>query len=521
MAVAAFAVGLAVSVKADDWHQWRGPERNGIAAESAALVDEFPEGGPKEVWRSEEIRGYEQGGYGSVVVAAGKAYVYSNWKYDVSIPTRTLSANGLERLGGVADMPSDLSAKVEEARLSEELGGLEGRELRNWVGEWVRANVPEELRRFQGACQNRLLAGDKALPLEVLRKLDTIKDREFPDGAALDRWFNDNAIEEAWRPEVLRVIPTTEKQACDRVYCLNATPGETVWLFDRPGRVYGHSCSSTPCVVDGRCYVEGSDGRVYCLDAESGTPIWEQRSRANRATTQASSFVVIDGVAVLLAGPLTGCDVETGEILWTQRRVSGDYASAAYWHTGGKTFLMCNGTKETFCFDPRTGDILWSVPGGGPSTPAIVGDRMAVYSNNARPGLVAYRLSADGPEELWRFAIKDRGTSPAIHDGYVYAIGGRGEAYVRCVNLESGEVAWEQKLGTTEFSSPVVTDGKLLIVVGQSLAMMEASPEEYRLLGMKKLGIVPCTSAALVDGMVYLRLNSSHGCVACYDLKAQ
>jgi len=412
VAMVAFAAGFALSVQADDWYQWRGPDRNGVSAESVPLIDSFPQGGPKELWRSEEIRGYEQGGYGSVVVAGGKVYVYSNWKYDVRIPTRTLSAGGLERLGWVAGMPGDLRAKVEEARLSAERGNLQGRPLRNWVSEWVRRNVPEELRRFRGACQSRLLAGAKALPLGVLQRLDTIKDREFPDGAALDQWFSNNGIEEASRAEVLRVIPTTEKRAYDRVYCLDAATGSTVWLFETAGRVYGHSCSSTPCVVDGRCYVEGSDGRVYCLDAQRGTLIWEQQSQANRGNTQASSFVVLEGVAVLQAGPLTGFDAETGEILWTQRRVSGEYASAAYLHTGGKTFLVCNGTKEAFCFDPRTGDILWSVPGGGPSTPAIVGDYMAIYSTNIQPGLVAYKLSAEGPKELWTLPIKDRGASP-------------------------------------------------------------------------------------------------------------
>jgi outer membrane protein assembly factor BamB len=45
------SVGFAASVaQAADWPQFLGPNRNGISAETA-LIDKFPEGGPKQLWR--------------------------------------------------------------------------------------------------------------------------------------------------------------------------------------------------------------------------------------------------------------------------------------------------------------------------------------------------------------------------------------------------------------------------------------------------------------------------------------
>jgi outer membrane protein assembly factor BamB len=51
-----------------DWPQWRGVNRDGLSAETG-LLDEWPEGGPKQIWRIEVGEGYS-----GVVVADGKLY---------------------------------------------------------------------------------------------------------------------------------------------------------------------------------------------------------------------------------------------------------------------------------------------------------------------------------------------------------------------------------------------------------------------------------------------------------------
>src|SRR2546427_12793865 len=38
---------------ADEWSQFLGPSRNGIATAETGLLDSWPGGGPKEVWRAE------------------------------------------------------------------------------------------------------------------------------------------------------------------------------------------------------------------------------------------------------------------------------------------------------------------------------------------------------------------------------------------------------------------------------------------------------------------------------------
>ena len=500
-----------------DWNQWLGPGRNGIATGSPALIDVIPDTGLKEIWRSDEIAGGGKGGYGSVVVADGRVYVYSNSKEEKPSKTRKLTAGGLTGLGWSTDLPSDLREKTEAARTSEDRAKVEQEDLHPWILDWIDRNVPDEHWDLRGVCYRRLLPGAKAMPLSVLTKLEAIKSREFESEEAMRHWLTENGVQQKWHKGILRGLAKGERRAYDRVFCIDAATGETIWKTDLPGRYHTFSCSSTPCIADGRCYLMGSDGSAYCFAADTGSKIWQAQTAANTNETMASSFVVHDGVAIVLAGVLTGLNAGSGEVLWTQPEVKGGFTSPAYWRTGGKTYMTCVGRRATFCFDPKTGKILWSVPVAGWTTPAIADDYMVVLTNKKRTGLCAYKLSAEKAEKAWTIALNDRGASPVIHDGHVYVIAGGGRARAACIELESGDITWKEKVPRTELSSPILADGKLLCVVGRAyLYMIKATPDDFTSLGRAKLPVVSCTTPAFADGKVFMRLRDA---VACYDLR--
>jgi len=145
-----------------------------------------------------------------------------------------------------------------------------------------------------------------------------------------------------------------------------------------------------------------------------------------------------------------------------------------------------------------------------------VDNHMAILTGNKKIGLVAYTLTPTGAAKAWSVPMVDRGASPVIHNGAVYAFAGRGKAEAVCIDLATGRVAWKQKLANTELSSPIVADGKIISVVGSSLYMWAADSARYRVLGQAALGVETCTSPALVDGRLYLRLRNQ---VAAYDLR--
>src|SRR5262249_9084280 len=149
------------------------------------------------------------------------------------------------------------------------------------------------------------------------------------------------------------------------------------------------------------------------------------------------------------ADVLTGLDVRTGAVVWTQEQIAGHQSSPTRWSTMGHDYVICNGARETHGVDPGTGKILWSIPGGGKSTPVVVqeygGAFLVNLSDGRKNGLSAYRLTPQGPRKLWTVPVSARGSSPVGFDGHVYVVAGGGNGHgarLLCVHLDTGKVAW-------------------------------------------------------------------------------
>jgi len=91
-----FAVVLATSLaSAADWPQWMGPQRDDVWNETG-IIDEFPAGGPKVLWRKPV-----HGGFAGPAVAGGKVYVTDYEKAtgdDKPAPTKRNDLQGKERV---------------------------------------------------------------------------------------------------------------------------------------------------------------------------------------------------------------------------------------------------------------------------------------------------------------------------------------------------------------------------------------------------------------------------------------
>ena len=90
-----------------DWAQWRGPARDGIAAEQN-LLKSWPEGGPKLAWK------YESAGlgYSSSAVCNGRLYTIGQRGADtlaICLDAKTGKEKWASRLGPVASSDSYLT----------------------------------------------------------------------------------------------------------------------------------------------------------------------------------------------------------------------------------------------------------------------------------------------------------------------------------------------------------------------------------------------------------------------------
>ena len=523
-------IALAVGVAAADWNEWRGPDRNGIVRESPPLADAWPAEGPKLVWTSEEklpVSGDYNGGWGSPVVADGRVYCSVMIGHKETITRRTVTKSMLQRLGwSERKPPADVLTALEEARRSPERKALKGgRELGAWINTWRNDHLDTGQKRAFGAfVVTRLRLGEAAVDLPVLDRLATVIDKPFADEAAVDAWFSEHDIPDAVQKTIKAKFRITLSICDDMILCLDAETGKTLWkkVFPNthPAGVAGRysTSGSTPCIANGKCYAMGMDGEAYCLNGETGALVWREQAPGGSH----SSFAVVNGVAVVLGEGAIGFDAETGERLWTQTKVSKKNAwhSSALWRHGEKTYLIFRGLH---CLDPKTGAVLWSAPdrlGGKTGSPAVVGDRMAVWDAQ---GVAFYELSETGAKVLWKQPFPpDWAASPTIYDGRVYALGGTG---CICINADTGKVLWQDKtlrLGT--YASPVFADGKIFTQGNGpkggygdgSLVMLKAGADEPKVIARADIKQTLTTSPAFANGRLYCRLRNR---IACYDLR--
>ena len=93
-----------------------------------------------------------------------------------------------------------------------------------------------------------------------------------------------------------------------RVGCLNAETGELIWEF-----VTGSAVGRSATYSDGKVYIGSDDGNAYCIDAKSGDLIWKYKAapadrwmfsfgQMTSAWPVRTDVVVNDGIAYFGAG---------------------------------------------------------------------------------------------------------------------------------------------------------------------------------------------------------------------------
>jgi outer membrane protein assembly factor BamB len=326
----------------------------------------------------------------------------------------------------------------------------------------------------------------------------------------------------------------SEGGADDAVACLNASNGTVLWrsVFPADKEAGVREQGSTPCVQEGRLYVAGRR-KVYCLDAATGKLIWQQ-AVDYKGNGVSCSLALVDGIAIFICRGFYGFDALTGIVRWHRSEEPGNwnsngtwgsYPSAVVWRHNGKNYVVCS-CRNVELMDPATGHTIWQIPwveGGwsswnGNSSPSIVGDLMVI--NQKSGGFEAYTLSLEAPAKLWHIPDHDVATSPLLYQGSLYTVGGgdyNKTTSIRCADLRTGAVTWEQSLKPQGASSPLAADGKIFgfVEFGQLLCMWKADPDKYTPLGTATVKADGYSSMAFAVGRLFLRLADG---LACYDL---
>lgn len=301
---------------------------------------------------------------------------------------------------------------------------------------------------------------------------------------------------------ILRADPGTPTEG-ERVVCLDAETGETVWeqkfnvfLSDVPDTRVGWS-SVVGDPETGKVYALGVCGLFQCFDGASGKILWDVRlhERFGLLSTYGgrtnfpiicddlviiSSIVIGWGDMAKPAHRFIGFDKSTGEVVWFNgtRDLPYDttYSSPSLAVIGGqKTLVFGSGDGAIWGIQPRTGEHLWYFPFShrGVNTPPLV-DGDTVYAMHSEENVVGTRMGAvvrlnvagakgDITEsgKAWQVTELMAGrTQPLKVDGRLWVFDDRAKLHV--LDPATGKAVGKRlALGRMMRSTPLVADGKV------------------------------------------------------------
>ncbi|MCW8129955.1 MAG: PQQ-like beta-propeller repeat protein [Planctomycetota bacterium] len=474
--VLAICAGAAGSVRLPaaaegDWPQFLGPNRDGIAAGGPQLLNAWPKSGPKLLWKSDPLPAAPSWGIGSPVVAGGKVYTFSCV---------------FQPQSGIAPIDAELLASLQEKKQGHEADM-----------EWIASLQGKEVKTYHEFER-------------LLRK----KWYNYTHG----HWCAKDLLAHA------KKLYKKNQAAIETLTCLDAATGKELWrkefdVTNPPSPAYegeGYGFSGVPAIYKDKLCFAGASG-VYCLDLKkNGDLVWQAKGEGTH-----SSPLVWNGVVYVLAQELAAYDLETGQERWRQPAVKCDSTCPGVWTNEGQTYLLCplGNYSSVACIDAASGKVRWKVPStmyGVKPTPMVSGDIMVIRGGNGSEG---FRITPDKAEKIWvNKESGDAGSTPVVFRDSIYVCTHHyATILVDVLNLKTGVRSFRQNARTNATcSTPIVADEKVFVLDSDGgLYGFKATPERYEEVGYVKTGAAKCSSLALANGRVYVRLKDA---IACYDL---
>jgi len=320
----------------------------------------------------------------------------------------------------------------------------------------------------------------------------------------------------------------------DVVRALALANGKQVWEFAYPeetGDNYGFA-RATPVYDGGRLYTLSAGGKVHCLNAADGKPIWnahlQQQMGGRLPEWHYSMSVLVDGdVAVVCPGASGGSVVALnkadGRKIWSGGSDIAGYAtpvSATLQNV--KQYVIFGGTS-LFGLEASSGKPLWQVPWKtqydvNAATPIVLGNSVFITSNYGR-GCALVDVAAGGAKIRWENKeVQAHFNTPIFFQGNLYATSDPNKLV--CLDPQTGAARWTQK-GFGK-GGLVGVDGTLIGVDGVTgeAIMAALDPTAYKELGriaVLKGGQKKYWTAPIVaGGKLILRDLAT---LVCLDLK--
>ncbi len=471
---------------AAEWNQWRGPNRDGVAESSPALIDSLPQQGLKPIWISEEILSGNDGGWGSPIVTETNA---------------TADGESQQRVYLFAHKRIRLR-KLEPKKYP-------------WLPPEKRVGMTEEEYR-QYEVKRRDEDEERANAFQFLESIYCI---DAKTGKTL--WKNEQTSVYSRFPQSGSLTAVAGRLyilgAGRHARCLDAETGDDIWNVRVPGNFRDESWQSSFAIADGVAVLMA--GHLFGLDISNGEVLWQgdpAKTRGTHTSPVVWRWREKEYVIVNVAGRDTiGVEPKTGKELW---RVASEANFSTPIVVGNRLVTYGNSRKKGLrCFQisEEGAKHLWTFQGLADkgSSPVAVDGYVYVQGErrlacvDLQTGKAAWTTMLDYRQPQFTSLIAADGKVMYALEGFL-CFEANADQFTPLINAkmdQSGLIATE------------ATFRKLL-----GLNELEKQPgglEKSEQMYQQKIGRhgpLACATPAIADGKIYIRLRNG---IACYDLR--
>jgi outer membrane protein assembly factor BamB len=230
-------------------------------------------------------------------------------------------------------------------------------------------------------------------------------------------------------------------------------------------------------------------------------------SNSIRANADAKSFII-------------AVNAKDGTTVWqtSRRTLSVAYSTPCVYEKNGEQALVFNSEAHgIYALDPRDGKVLWEYDQAfdkrSVSSPVIAGDVILGSCGSGGGGsfVTAIKLT-DGKPTL---AYHIRKSAPYVptavsRDGLAWLLSDGG--ILTCIDSQSGDVKFQERIGGNFFGSPIWVDGRLYAVATNGDLVVAEASDRFQVLHRFPLGELCHTTPAVALGKMFVRTEKHLWC---------
>lgn len=390
------------SVRADDWPQWRGPNRDGISQEKG-LLKEWPKTGPTLVWQVDDLGD----GYSTPSVARGRLYVIANRGLDDEYVKALATKNGKEL----------------------------------WSSRLGKVGNPQQQPSYPAARSTPTVDGELVFALGSDGDLACLE-----TGTGKVRWHKNIRDGFSGKPGIWAyaesplidgdVLVCTPGGSEATLVALHKTTGEVLWKSALPES--DAAAYASPIVVEAggvKQYVQLLQKGLVGVDAKTGNLLWRYAKPISRFDANIPTPLAADGYIYVASAGTGGGTVKLekandGTFVPEELYFAAKLPTAIGGAVKIKDFLFGTTAQAMLCVEFTTGNVRWQERALGAAALCYADDRLYLHAENGEVALV--EPSPETYREKGRFTPPGQPEQPqSMGKAWAYPVVADGRLYIR------------------------------------------------------------------------------------------